>query len=513
MSSSLKVSFKGQLVESPVSGFDALNIGAGEKKRPRGPDDGVDSGFDGAADPVHTRFMWRAILSSIDVLNEPLRRKIIEQADADVFSVDRGNVPLLTPFWGAFEEARGKFLLIGVYDSDFLIGRVRALDGIFGSHYRTHVQEILNANMGEFNIDFRARPVPDAASDDELDLPVRIRTYATDEEKAAFRQTAASQGKFRAAAQFLLARLQAQIQAPPDFVNANQQKVDRDFLLHFLERTGDPAALMRKRVATMVRDSNVKSLELLRKGDPLRELYMSPSGHAFAVPVTPPIAFIGVLDRSRTIRELLTIEETAAFWPNSELSRFISDVFRPGYGQRYVELARKTQGTMPALEEILADAIFANEIVHMSHAPLLFGEEPIVFPSNTNPHNQGFPVDLLTQVSLVPDQLFARDEPTLSLRISPEIPFMVHNYQHRVPGANNSSAILALSAVSLDRKPTVKAWLKAARERRKANIEVEENVLADTETLLARRTVIKHTPVHGEYRNFDVTFGRALAAE
>ncbi len=513
MSSGLKVSFKGKLTVPPTSGFAALSIGAGEKKRARGPDDGVDSGFDGASNPAHSRFLWRAILSSIDVFNDAFRRKVIEQANTDVFSVAREDIPILSPYWGAFEWARGRFLLTGAYDKDLEIGRVVAPEGILGSGIRSLIEEILAVNMSEFNIRFRARSPQVASSDEENELPTRIRTYATAEEKAAFRQTVAGEGKFRAALKFLIARLQAQIADPPPFANGAQQQVKFDFLLLALARTGDPVALMDRSVARMVRSSNVKSLELLRKGDPTRELFLSADNPRLAVPVTPPIAFVGTLDRSRAVRKLLTLEETEAFWPNADMSLNISAVFRTDYENGYAQLRREMiGGVLPDLHTILAHAIFANEIVHMSHAPLLFGKEAIVFPANTSQFSLGFPMDVLSQVSLVPDQLLARDERTLILRVSPEIPFMVHNYQHRVPGAHNSSSVLAASAVALDRKDTIEAWLAAARQRLRLNLFNPANARSDATKLLARRTVFEHSPTNGDNDDENIRAGRAYAA-
>ena len=511
MSSGLKVSFKGKLNAPPTSGFEALSIGAGEKKRARGPGDAAAGGLGEAYEPTRSQFMWRSILSSVEVLNDALRRYIIEQADTDVFSVERGDIPILSPYWGAFEEARGRFLLAGAYDEDLEAGRIVAPEGFQGSGIRSIVEEILAVNMSEFNITFSARQPRAAASADEDDFPVRIRTYATDEEKAAFRQTVAAEGKFRAALKFMIARLQAQIANPPPSADVARQQVKLDFLLRALLRTGDPAALMSKSVAR-VRGSSVKSLELLREGAPLREIYLSATNPSLAVPVTAPIAFIGTLDRSRFVRKLLGTEETEAFWPNADMSLSISAVFHPDYDERYAELRREIIGVPPALHALLAHAIFANEIVHMSHAPLLFGEEAIVFPSNSRQFNPGFPIDVLSQVSLVPDRLLERTSLTLAVRVSPEIPFMVHNYQHRVPGANDSSSVLAASAVALDRKGTIEEWLAAARQRLQVNLVNPASARADADQLLARRTVIELVPSHGESRPERVTFGRAQAA-
>lgn len=507
MSSGLKVSFKGKLTVAPTSGFEALSIGAGEKKRARGP-----GGLGDVRDPTYSLFIWRSILSSVEVLNDALRRYIIEQADTDVFSVERGDIPILSPYWGAFEEARGRFLLAGAYDEDLEAGRIVAPEGFKGSGIRSLVEEILAVNMREFHIKLSARSSQVPGSDADSDLPVRIRTYATDEEKIVFRQTVALEGKFRAALKFMVTRLRAQIADPLPFAKNAQRQVKFDFLLRALLRTGDPVILMSKSVARMERDSNVESLKLLREGHPLREIYLSAANPRLAVPVTAPIAFVGTLDRSRLVRELLDIAETEAFWPNADMSRDISDVFRPGYDEHYAALQRKIIGVVPPLHAILAHAIFANEIVHMSHAPLLFGEEAIVFPSNSRQFNPGFPADILSQVSLVPDRLFERSTLTLALRVAPEIPFMIHNYQHRVPGAHNSSSVLAASAVALDREDTIEEWLAAARRRLQVNLADPDSARADADQLLARRTVIELISSHGEPRPEQVTFARAQVA-
>lgn len=493
---------------APASQVTTL-IGAGENKRKR---------LDGAVSPLAAddKMMWRAILSGVHGLSVGQSEEIISIAEVGVFDVDVADMPELSAVAPSFELARSNFLIGGLsgslkqlFDEELEPEVQRSaekflknpIDRRFTLAKRLVDADVLDLNIGVFGGKYS--PIPTGGEPvDEDDIPLGIpsdsvadavmKTYGTPDQQRQFKGIVETRGRFLASAEFLLTKL---LESKDDG-NSNTQArnlIGRTFVKEMIKRAENYGKLIRDKLARTVPPGGADlTLKLAKAGKPFDET--STIGQGFKIQRTPLIAFTGQLQRSNLVRDLLTIDETEMFWPNSELRRSVVTGWPGRLSDRLGAPARNWA----------AWAVFTNELIHMSHAQLSLGQAPILF-SRGEVYNLGF-----APLSMFPDTIAAnaakaeaadltRKQTVVSYKLSRSVPYAILNYQHRIEFQNNESVILALSSTNLDKRDDVVQWLEAARARFAVNSSQVDLAVHDLQ-LLVRGRVISQTDLTKDVR-------------